>query len=43
MANEIIRGMQRLMDAVLANGHVAVHVTTAYQSTNRDGSDTDMG
>ena len=43
MDNEIIPGMQRLLEAARANGHVVVHVTTAYQNTNRDDPHSDMG
>lgn len=40
---EIIPGMQRLLEACRANGHVVVHVTTAYQNTDRNDPATDMG
>lgn len=43
MDDQIIPGMQRLLQACRANGHVVVHVTTAYQSTNRHDPATDMG
>ena len=43
MDNEIIPGMQRLLEAARANGHVVVHVTTAYQNTDRKDPHTDMG
>ena len=43
MDKEIIPGMQRLLFAARANGHVIVHVTTAYQNTNRGDPHTDMG
>lgn len=39
----IIPGMQRLLAACRAHGHPVVHVTTAYQSTDRDDPATDMG
>lgn len=41
--DEIIPGMQRLLEACRANGHVVVHVTTAYQNTDRNDPATDMG
>jgi nicotinamidase-related amidase len=40
---EIIPGMQRLLRACRDNGHVVVHVTTAYQNPNRQDPATDMG
>ena len=40
---EIIPGMQRLLAAARAHGHVVVHVTTAYQITDVDDPRTDMG
>lgn len=40
---EIIPGMQRLLAACRARGHVVVHVTTAYQITDRNDPRTDMG
>jgi nicotinamidase-related amidase len=40
---EIIPGMQRLLAACRTNGHVVVHVTTAYQITDRDDPKSDMG
>jgi len=43
MDNEIIPGMQRLLTACRANGHPVIHVTTAYQITDRDAPYTDMG
>ena len=43
MDDRIIPGMQRLLQACRANGHPVVHVTTAYQSTNRQDPFTDMG
>ncbi|MGH7117539.1 MAG: isochorismatase family protein [Acetobacteraceae bacterium] len=43
MDEQIIPGMQRLLAACRANGHVVVHVTTAYQSTDRNDPATDMG
>ena len=43
MDNEIIPGMQRLLEAARRNGHVVVHVTTAYQNTNRNDPHSDMG
>ena len=41
--DEIIPGMQKLLRACRENGHVVVHVTTAYQSTDRDDPHSDMG
>lgn len=43
MDREIIPGMQRLLEAARSNGHVVVHVTTAYQNTDRDDPHSDMG
>ena len=43
MEERIIPGMQRLLRACRANGHVVVHITTAYQNTNRQDPTTDMG
>ncbi len=43
MEERIIPGMQRLLQACRANGHVVVHITTAYQNTNRQDPATDMG
>jgi N-carbamoylsarcosine amidase len=43
MEARIIPGMQRLLRACRDNGHVVVHVTTAYQNTNRQDPATDMG
>lgn len=40
---EIIPAMQKLLEACRANGHPVVHVTTAYQITDRDNPHTDMG
>lgn len=40
---QIIPGMQRLLEACRANGHVVVHVTTAYQNTDRNDPASDMG
>ncbi len=40
---QIILGMQRLLKACRAAGHFVVHVTTAYQITNRDDPHSDMG
>lgn len=40
---EIIPGMQRLLAACRARGHVVVHVTTAYQITDRSDPRSDMG
>lgn len=43
MNNEIIPGMQRLLAACRANGHPVIHVTTAYEITDRNSQFTDMG
>lgn len=43
MNNEIIPGMQRLLEACRANGHPVIHVTTAYEITDRNAPFTDMG
>lgn len=41
--DRIIPSMQALLEACRANGHPVVHVTTAYQNTDRDDPTTDMG
>lgn len=43
MDDRIIPGMQLLLEAFRDNGQVVVHVTTAYQNTDRDDPTTDMG
>ncbi len=43
MDKEIIPGMQRLLEACRANGHPVIHVTTAYEITDRNAPFTDMG
>ena len=43
MDGEIIPGMQRLLAACRANGHPVIHVTTAYEITDRNAPFTDMG
>lgn len=43
MDNEIIPGMQKLLAACRANGHPVIHVTTAYEITDRDAPFSDMG
>lgn len=43
MDAEIIPGMQRLLAACRANGHPVIHVTTAYEITDRGSPFTDMG
>lgn len=43
MNSEIIPGMQRLLTAFRENGFPVIHVTTAYQITDRDAPYTDMG
>jgi nicotinamidase-related amidase len=41
--DQIIPGVQRLLEACRANGHLVVHVTPCYQTTDRDDPHTDMG
>lgn len=41
--DRIIPSMQALLKACRENGHPVVHVTTAYQITDRDNPNTDMG
>jgi nicotinamidase-related amidase len=41
--DQIIPAMQRLLQACRANGHPVVHVTTAYEITDRNSPFTDMG
>jgi nicotinamidase-related amidase len=43
MDREIMPGMQRLLEACRKNGHPVVHVTTAYQNTDRNDPHNDMG
>jgi nicotinamidase-related amidase len=43
MDDQIIPAMQRLLAACRANGHPVVHITTAYEITDRDNPFTDMG
>jgi nicotinamidase-related amidase len=43
MDNEIIPGMQKLLAACRAHGHPVIHVTTAYENTDRNAPFTDMG
>ena len=43
MDNEIIPGMQRLLEACRRHGHPVIHVTTAYEITDMDAEFTDMG
>ena len=43
MEDRIIPGMQRLLQACRQHGHPVVHITTAYQNTNRQDPFTDMG
>ena len=43
MDDGIIPAMQKLLAAFRANNHVVVHVTTAYQITDRNDPMTDMG
>ena len=41
--DEIIPGVQRLLEACRKNNHPVVHVTTCYQVTDRNNPHTDMG
>jgi len=41
--DQIIPGVQRLLEACRKKGHPVVHVTTCYQVTDRDNPNTDMG
>lgn len=41
--DQIIPGVQRLLEACRANNHLVVHVTTCYQITDRKNPHTDMG
>ena len=43
MDDEIIPGMQKLLAVCRGKGHVVVHITTAYQITDRYNPHTDMG
>jgi N-carbamoylsarcosine amidase len=43
MDDGVIPAMQKLLAAFRANNHVVVHVTTAYQITDRNDPMTDMG
>jgi nicotinamidase-related amidase len=43
MDTEIIPGMQRLLAACRRHGHPVIHVTTAYEITDRNAAYTDMG
>jgi nicotinamidase-related amidase len=43
MDNEIIPGMQRLLEAFRANGLPVIHVTTAYEIPDRNAPFSDMG
>ena len=43
MDEEIIPGMQSLLAACRRHGHPVIHVTTAYEITDRDAPYTDMG
>lgn len=43
MNEEIIPGMQRLLKACRENSHPVIHVTTAYEVTDRNAPFTDMG
>ncbi|MEZ5782440.1 MAG: isochorismatase family protein [Rhizobiaceae bacterium] len=43
MDNEIIPGMQRLLEACRRHGHPVIHITTAYEITDMDAEFTDMG
>jgi nicotinamidase-related amidase len=41
--DRVIPAMQKLLKACRENGHPVVHITTAYQNTDRDDPTTDMG
>lgn len=41
--DQIIPGVQRLLQACRENGHPVIHVTTCYQVTDRNNPHTDMG
>ena len=41
--NQIMPGVQQLLQACRENNHLVVHVTTCYQITGREGPYTDMG
>jgi nicotinamidase-related amidase len=41
--DQIIPGVQQLLEACRAHGHPVVHVTTCYQVTDRENPHTDMG
>ena len=41
--DQIIPGVQRLLEACRENSHLVVHVTTCYQITDRENPHTDMG
>lgn len=43
MDERIIPGVQRLLEACRANGHLVVFITTYYRNTRRDDPHTDMG
>jgi Amidases related to nicotinamidase len=43
MDGAIIPGMQRLLEACRRHGHPVIHVTTAYEITDREAAFTDMG
>ncbi len=43
MDDQIIPGVQQLLEACRQNNHAVVHVTTCYQVTDRDDPHTDMG
>ena len=43
MDDQIIPGVQRLLEACREHGHPVVHVTTCYQITDRENPNTDMG
>lgn len=43
MDDEIIPGMQRLLEACRSHGHPVIHITTAYEIPDRDAKLTDMG
>src|SRR5665213_1243218 len=43
MDTEIIPGVQALQKSARANGYPVIHVTTAYQNTNRGDPNSDLG
>ena len=41
--DQIIPGVQKLLDACREHNHLVVHVTTCYQNTDREDPNSDMG